>query len=71
MSLTVHYISPEWDLKSHMLEMGKITVEHTAINLSNDLKESLDRWMLPSTEISVVVTDNASSITAAINKLEW
>lgn len=70
MSLTVHYISPEWDLKSHMLETGEITVEHTAINLSDYLKESLDRWKLPSTEISAVVTDNASNITAAINKLE-
>ena len=52
MSLTIHYVSTEWDLKSHMLETGEITVEYTAINLSNYLKESLDRWKLPSTQIS-------------------
>ena len=67
MSLTIHYVSTEWDLKSHMLETGEITVEHTAINLSKYLKEILDRWKLPFTQISAVVTDNASNITAAIN----
>jgi len=69
--LTFHYISPEWDMKSHMLEAGEITVEHTAINLSDYSKESLGCWNLLSTQISAVVTDNASNITAAINILEW
>ena len=69
MSLTVHYISTEWDMKSHMLETGEITVDHTAVNLSNYLKEGLGRWNLASTQISAAVTDNASNITAAINAL--
>ena len=46
MSLTVHYISAEWNLQSHMLETGEITTEHTAVNLSSYLQESLGRWNL-------------------------
>jgi len=71
MSLTVHYISIEWKLQSHLLETGEITVEHTAINLSSYLEECLERWNLQSAQVSAVVTDNASNITAAINRLEW
>jgi len=54
-----------------MLETGEITVEHTTINLSDYLKECFGRWNLISTQISAVVTDNVSNITAAINILEW
>ena len=71
MSLTVHYISAEWNLQSHMLETGEITAEHTAVNLSIYLQECLDRWNLQSTQVSAAVTDNASNITAAIGKMEW
>ena len=68
MSLTIHYISAEWNLQSHMIETGEITAEHTAVNLSIYLQECLDR--LHSTQVSAAVTDNASRITAAISKLE-
>ena len=71
MSLTVHYICAEWNLQSHMLETGEITTEHTAVNLSSYLQESLGRWNLQSTQVSAAVTDNASNITAAISRMEW
>ena len=71
MSLTVHYISAEWTLQSHMLETGEITTGHTVVNLSSYLEECLDRWNLQSTQVSAVVTDNALNITAAISRLEW
>ena len=71
MSLTVYYICDQWNFQSHMLETGEITAEHTAVNLSNYLEECLDRWKLQSRQVSAAVTDNASNITAAINRLEW
>ena len=71
MCLTVHYISAEWNLQSHMLETGEITAEHTAINMSVSLQQCLDRWNLQSTQVSVAVTDNASNISADIGKMEW
>ena len=54
-----------------MLETVEITTEHTAVNLSSYLQESLGRWNLQSTQVSAAVTDNASNITAAISRMEW
>jgi len=51
-----------------MLETGEITAEHTAVNLSNYLEECLEITVY---QVSAAVTDNASKITSAINRLEW
>ena len=53
------------------LETGEITAEYTAVSLSIYLQECLDQWNLQSIQVSAAVTDNASSITAAIGKMEW
>ena len=71
MSLTVHHISAEWNLPSHMLKTGEITAEHTAVNLSSYLQGCLGHWNLQSTQVSAAVTDNVSNITAAISRMEW
>ena len=68
-SITLHYINNEWDMKCFLLETGEIVEEHTAINLANYLEEGLARWNLSIAQISVIVTDNASNITAAIYQL--
>jgi len=69
-SVTLHYINNEWELKCFLLEAGEMVEQHTAINLANYLEEVLARWNLPVAHISAVVTDNASNITAAIARLE-
>ena len=69
LSVTLHYINNEWELKYFLIETGEMVEQHTAINLANYL-EVLGHWNLPVTQISAVVTDNASNITAAIARLE-
>ena len=71
MSFTLHYINNEWDMKCCLLETGEIVEEHSAVNLANYLEEGLARWSLSVTQVSAIVTDNASNITAAINQLGW
>ena len=70
LSVTLYYINNKWELKCFLLETGEMVEQHTAINLANYLEEALARWNLPITQISAVVTDNASNITAAIARLE-
>ena len=70
LSVTLHYINNEWELKHFLLETGEMVEQHIAINLANYLKEVLDRWNLPVIQISAVVTDNACNISAAIARLE-
>lgn len=60
-SITLHYINNEWNIKCCLLETGETVEEHTV--------EGLACWNLSVTQISAMVTDNASNITAAINKL--
>ena len=43
---TVHYINELWDLRCHLLDTTEITTEHTAVNLAEELQESLTRWNL-------------------------
>ena len=70
-SVTLHYVNNEWELKCFLLETREMVEQHTEINLANYLKEVLVHWNLPATQISAAVTDNASNITAAIARLEW
>ena len=63
-------INNKWELKWFLLETGEMVEQHTAVNLANYLDEVLDRWNLPITQVSAVVTDNATNITAAIARLE-
>ena len=71
MSLTVHYISREWDLKSHhMFETGEITLVHTTVNLLNYLKKALVAgiWLHRSVQLSLTMLQIC--IKAAINTSE-
>ena len=70
-SVTLHFINNDWELKHFLLEAGEIIEQHTAVNLAHYSVEVIARWNLPATHISAVVTDNASNITDAIARLEW
>ena len=52
-----------------MLEKAECTTDHTAANLATGLEEALEHWELPANNISAAITDNAKTITAAIEFL--
>ena len=70
-SVTLHFINNDWELKCFLLETGEMIEQHTAVNLANYLEEVIAHWNLSATHISAVVTDNAPNITAAVARLEW
>ena len=57
-------------IECFLLETGEMVEQHTAVNLANYLDEVLDRWNLPITQVSAVVTDNTTNITATVARLE-
>lgn len=61
---TVHYINKTWNLCSHLLELE---VEHSALNLSDELKESLIRWNLQDNKLVAATTKNARNIVNALD----
>ena len=67
--LTVHSLSSNWELKSHVLETFNFNRDHTGENIATKLSRVITEWGSPS--VSCCVTDNASNIVAGIDKTGW
>ena len=65
MSVTVHYITSDWEMKHHCLQTREVEERHTAENLSVELQTILKEWGLECKAYGCT-TDNASNITNAI-----
>ena len=62
MTITAHFISKEWMLKSCVLETPRFAVSHTAQNIADELTRVMSEWQIQS-KVVAVVTDNASNVT--------
>ena len=69
--LTVHYISGDFSLQSHLLETKEFPDSHTATNIADELEAILHEWNLPLEKLSAVTTDNGTNIVQAAEILEW
>ena len=70
MTVTCHFISEEWGFESFVLETAHIDVEHTAVNLSSELRRITDKWNI-SNKIHCITTDNAKNIRNAVTQQKW
>ncbi|XP_076879714.1 cytochrome b5 type B isoform X1 [Brachyhypopomus gauderio] len=71
MSLTVHYLTPDWTLRSRCLETVFMPQNHTSDNISEALRHAFHEWSLDEEKLACMTTDNGANIVAAINKLKW
>ncbi len=71
MSLTVHYLSMEWTLKSRCLETVFMPEKHTSDNISDALRHAFEEWSLDEKKLACITTDNGANIVAAVKKLNW
>jgi len=71
MSLTVHYLSTEWVLKSRCLETVFMPENHTSDNISDALRHTFEEWSLDEKKLACITTDNGANIVAAVKKLNW
>uniref|UniRef100_A0A9J7X3Z0 HAT C-terminal dimerisation domain-containing protein n=1 Tax=Cyprinus carpio carpio TaxID=630221 RepID=A0A9J7X3Z0_CYPCA len=71
MSLTVHYLSMEWILKSRCLETVFMPENHTSDNISDALRHAFEEWSLDKNKLACITTDNGANIVAAVKKLNW
>ncbi|XP_051997764.1 E3 SUMO-protein ligase ZBED1-like [Xyrauchen texanus] len=71
MSLTVHYLSIEWILKSRCLETVFMPENHTSDNISDALRHTFEEWSLDEKKLVCITTDNGANIVAAVKKLNW
>ena len=62
---TIHYVDDKWNLQSHLLDTAEISMDYTAMNLADELQDSLTQWDLKDNLLMSVTTDNAQNIVNA------
>lgn len=66
-TVTIHYITSEWVLKSSVLETARLTKDHTAENIATELTDICNKWDILD-KVSCIVTDSGANIVAAVAK---
>ncbi len=71
MSLTIHYLSANWELNSKCLETVFMPDSHAIDNLAEALRSTFQEWSLDKRKLVCITTDNGANIVAAVRKLGW
>ena len=64
-TITVHHISPDWELRSHVLQTTIFNESHTGKNIGALLKEACIEWNIAHKEPALVTDNNAQNMIAA------
>ena len=69
-TITCHFLSATWQLRSLVLETLKFNLNHTAEHIADALLKVAENWDI-SSKVVAIVTDNASNIVAAVKITDW
>ena len=67
-TITCHYITPSWEMKSVVLETVEMAESHTAENIASALQKGVERFGTKE-KIVAIATDNAANVVAAVRDL--
>lgn len=70
LTLTVHFVNPEWGLSSFSLDTSALYEDHTGENIACAITDILDNWNLSFKKLIATTTDNGSNIVAAFRTLD-
>ena len=70
LTLTVHFISTNWDLKSFCLDTAALYKDHTGHNIADAISDIFENWNLDMKKLVATTTDNGSNMIAAFNVLD-
>ncbi|XP_049877872.1 zinc finger BED domain-containing protein 4-like [Pectinophora gossypiella] len=70
LGLTAHYIDPSFQIKSVLLDCTILPGSHTAENIKEHVLRIVENWKLKD-KVLIVVTDNASNMRSAVEKMGW
>ncbi|XP_060785451.1 E3 SUMO-protein ligase ZBED1-like [Neoarius graeffei] len=71
LSLTVHFIAPDFTIKSRCLQTAFFPEDHTGEALAQGLKDVLASWSLNKDKLTCITTDNGQNIVKAISLNDW
>lgn len=70
-SLTVHFVDEEFELKSRCLQTSYFPDDHTGENIALGLREALAAWDLCEARQVAITTDNGTNIVKAVELNQW
>ena len=68
-TVTVHFISNNWDLQSFCLDTVPVFTDHTGQNIADAITNILDNWGLSRNDLVATTTDSGSNIVSAFRIL--
>ncbi len=71
LSLTIHYITDDWNLGSRCLQTSYFPAEHTAEEIAQGLKEALESWGFKEESQVCITTDNGTNVVKAASLNDW
>lgn len=71
LSLTANWVTDNYELKSAILRVTPFDVSHTANNISDCLKDTMQQYNIPNNKIHVIVRDNAANMAAGVAMAEY
>ena len=69
-TITCHFITNTWELKSLVLETIHVDASHTTENVSSALLKVANEWNITE-KVSCAITDNANNVVAAVKITGW
>ena len=71
LSLTVHFVNDNFELKSRCLQTAYFPTDHTGENIALGLRECLSSWDLKEEDQTCITTDNAANVIKAMELNQW
>ena len=65
MTVTIHFITSDWELKSFCLETMPLFKDHTGQNIADAMVDILDSWDLNRDNLVATTTDSGSNVVSA------
>ena len=70
MCVTVHWLTPDWHLRSAIMQTQEMGEKHTGQNLSVRLIDAAREWGIAESQIAATVHDNGANINLAMDLLD-
>ena len=67
LTLTVHFITSNWELKSYCLDTTAMYEDHTGQNITDAVLDIFENWKLSTSNLVAITTDNGSNMIAAFS----
>ena len=67
--VTIHYVTPDYMLRSHLLETKEFSDSHSSENVAEEVKSILEQWELPAEKVVAATTDNCANMVRAVQKM--